>query len=78
MKKFVGGVEVENVPFTNGFVQNTNYSITINFSPTLTTVNAFGNVLTLNTYTTSILINNFEIETNQQDAYYDNILFQSN
>ncbi len=76
MKKIVGGVEVENVPFVNGFVQNTNYTITIDFSPNLTTVNAFGNELTLNTDTTSILINNFEVETNQQDAYYDNILYQ--
>ena len=76
MKKIVGGVEVENVPFTNGYVQNTNYTITINFSPTQTTVNGFGNVLTLNTDTTSILINKFEIETIQQDAYYDNIMYQ--
>ncbi len=77
MKKIVGGVEVENVPFTNGFVQNTNYAILIAFSPNLTTVNAFGNVLTLNTDNSNISVNKFEVVTKQQSACFDNILLNS-
>ncbi len=75
MKKVVAGVEVENVSFTNGYTQNTTYNIEINFSPNLTTVVAFGETLTLNTDSNTVLVNSFEVETNQQDAFYDNILY---
>ena len=77
MRKIVGGVEVENVAFTNGYIQNTNYTITINFSPNQTNVTAFGNNLSLITDTSTISVNSFEIETSQQDAFYDNILLNS-
>ena len=73
VKKVVDGVEVENVPFTKSYIQNTNYKIKISFSATFTTVNAFGNFLTLNTNTTNILVDSFEVQTMQQDAFYDNI-----
>ena len=78
IKKFVNGntTPVETVSFANNYNQNTNYSIEIDFSPTQTTVTAFGETLVLNTDTTSIDVNSFKVEANQQTAYFDNILLE--
>jgi hypothetical protein len=77
--KFVGGVKEDSVAFANvnNYVSQdpdpTKYPITITFSPTTTTVQAFGETIVLNTSSTSINVSTFEIELGQQDAYIDNI-----
>jgi hypothetical protein len=78
--KWVGGVVVDNVAFTfppNQYVSQdpnpTQEHITITFTPATTTVQAFGETIVLNTDTTSINVDMFEIQTNQQDSYIDNI-----
>ncbi len=75
MIKVAGGVVVDSVSFSNEYSQNANYSIKVNFSPGKTTVNAFGEMLTIDTDISSIMVNSFEVNTTQQDAYYDNILY---
>ncbi|MDR4497403.1 MAG: hypothetical protein MRK02_05700 [Candidatus Scalindua sp.] len=75
LKKFVGGAVVDSAVFSSQYSQNTNYTITINFSPGLTTVNAFGQVLTINTNSSSIMVGSFEVESTQQRAYYDTISY---
>ena len=79
IKKFVNGntTPVETVSFANNYNQNTNYAISIDFSPTQILVTGFGSPLTLNTTdTTSIDVNSFKVEANQQTAYFDNILLE--
>ena len=75
LKKFVGGAVVDSAFFSSQYSQNTNYTITINFSPGLTTVNAFGQVLTINTNSSSIMVGSFEVDSTQHRAYYDNISY---
>ena len=80
--KWVGGAEVESIEFTN--VNNyasqdpnpTQYHVTITFTPTVTTVQAFGETIELNVDATSINVSKFEIQLDQQDAYIDNIELQ--
>ena len=76
--KVINGQVVDSATFLNGYVQNTNYHITINFSPSQNTVNAFGNTLIISTNTSSITVGSFEIEVTQQDAYFDNIVYSDN
>jgi hypothetical protein len=45
----------------------------ITFSPSLTTVVAFGETIDLSVNGTSIPVGKFEVDTGQQAAYYDNI-----
>ena len=77
--KWVGGVEVDSDAFTSldNYVSQdpnpTQYHVTITFSPGMTTVEAFGETIVLNTDNTSINVSKFEIQMNQQDAYIDNI-----
>ena len=78
IRKYVGGTLVDSSSFTNEYSQNNSYGITVNFSPGQTTVNAFGEVITINTYSSSIMVNSFEVEGKQQDAYFDNISFSDN
>ncbi|MDR4499306.1 MAG: Ig-like domain-containing protein [Candidatus Scalindua sp.] len=75
LNKVVGGSVVDSTSFSSQYSQNTNYTITINFSPGLTTVTAFGDVLTINSNKSSIMVGSFEIESTQQHAYYDNVLY---
>jgi alkaline phosphatase len=75
IRKIVNGTVVDSASFTSQYTQNTNYHITVNFSPDQTTVNAFGQTITISTNKSSIPINRFEIEVQQQDAYFDNISY---
>ncbi len=75
LQKYVSGTLVDSANFLSEYSQNNNYSIAINFSPGQTTVNAFGESLTINTDSSNITVNSFEIETRQQDAYFDNISY---
>ena len=78
INKVINAQVADSANFQNGYAQNTPYHITINFSPNQTTVTAFGNVLTMNTNHSSIMVSSFEIEVEQQDAYFDNIVYTDN
>ena len=74
VKKIVGGVVVDTVAVPTAYTQGSTYNIKITFSSTQVVLEGFGAPVTLNTAdTTAISVTSFEIETGQQDAYYDNI-----
>jgi len=77
LRKYVGGVKVEQKQFSTSYTQGTNYVIKITFSPAKTTMEAFGTTLDLTLNGTSISVNEIEVETGQQDAYYDNIKLEA-
>jgi hypothetical protein len=73
IKKFVAGSPVNVQSFTTGYSQGSTYNIKITFSQTQVILEGFGAPVTLNTTnTTAISATSFEVETGQQDAYYDN------
>ncbi len=73
--KVAGGVFFYGTQFMNGYSTNTNYHIEIHFNPVRTVVHAFGETLVFDADTSSISVNSFEVETQQHDAYFDNILY---
>ncbi|MBE0568767.1 MAG: hypothetical protein IH577_03705, partial [Deltaproteobacteria bacterium] len=74
VKKFVGGAMVDNVAFPTEYVQGNTYNLKITFSPTQVVLEGFGAPVTLDTVdTTAISATGFNLETGQQDAYFDNI-----
>ena len=75
IEKFVGNVQVDSQQFSNEYSQNTNYTITVNFSPGVTTVNAFGDILTINTDSSTILVSSCAVELKQQNGFFDNISY---
>ncbi len=75
VQKFVNGSSVDSAAFTSNFSQDLNYTITVDFSPTETTVNAFGDILVLSADSTIINVTSFAMQSNQQDSFFDNILF---
>ena len=75
ISKYVGGLKVDTAAFSSGYTQGRDYTITIYFSPTGTTVEAFGQVLAMDTDSTVVTVSSVEVELAQQDAYLDNILF---
>ncbi len=77
IRKFVNNVEEDIASFTSNYSQNNNYTITVDFSPTETTVTAFGDVLMINTDGTAINVNSFEANSYQQDSFFDNISLTS-
>ena len=73
--KYVNGVKVDSVQFTNEFSLNNNYTVVIEFSSDQTTIDAFGETISINTDDNTIIVNSFEVELMQQDAYLDNIVY---
>ncbi len=76
LMKYVNGVKVSSVPFGNEFSQNSNYAVVINFSSDQTTVEAFGESIFISTDNNPIMVNRFEVELEQQDAFFDNIIYK--
>ena len=76
VKKVVKGAVVDSLPFLREYSQNRDYQITIDFSPDMAIIGAFGDVFVINKNTDSILVKKFEIELEQQDAFFDNIRFE--
>jgi hypothetical protein len=73
VKKVVGGGVVNEVAFPSAYTQGITYNLKITFSSTQVVLEGFGAPVTLNTTnTTAISATSFEVETGQQDAYYDN------
>jgi len=76
IRKVVGGVEELSAAFASDYVQGTDYEVRVSFTPTQVKVNAYGEVLVFDTVdTTAISVTTFEIDSAQQDAYYDNIVY---
>ena len=75
ISKFVAGQEVYRTALSSEFVQGSNYTITIRFSPGWLSVQAFGENLLTITENEPLTISRFEIELRQQDAYFDSISF---
>ncbi len=73
--KYVNGVKVEAKPFTAEYTQGINYTITVNFSPESTNIEAFGQTIILDTNNAEIDVSAFWVNTLQQDAYYDDIVY---
>jgi len=72
VSKVVNGQVITNEKFMSSYRQNTNYLVQVSFSPTKDVVQAFNDLVFLNTAPTSILVNSFSIELRQQRAYFDN------
>ena len=53
-------------------LRTSSYTIKITYSPTQVVMEAFGQTVTLS-LSGSVSVSSFEVETGQQDAYYDNI-----
>ncbi len=66
LRKYVGGILVDSANFTIEYSQNNNCSITVNFSPGQTTVNVFGETLTINTDSSSIRVNSLRLKENNR------------
>jgi hypothetical protein len=75
IRKVVNGVVVGSRAFQNGYSQNQNYRVTLSFTSSILSANAFGQSLTVSGDTTPIQVGSFELELYQQDAYIDNIAY---
>jgi phosphodiesterase/alkaline phosphatase D-like protein len=77
VKKVRKGVAVDSMAFPFTYSQGGTYPIRISFSPTVTTFEAFGGTVDLTKNDASNPIVYFEVESTQQDAYYDNIRLET-
>ncbi len=75
LTKYINGVAVESSKLAQGYSQNIPYTVTINFSPAATSVEALSQALVIDNHAGSILVKSFSIELQQQDAYLDNIIY---
>jgi hypothetical protein len=71
--KYVNGVRVDKSWFSKGYEQDKDYNIRVTFSPSATMVEAFGQVLMMNSDSSVITVNSFSVNTIQQNANYSNI-----
>ena len=77
VSKVVNGQVVGSAAFTSGYVQNTGYTVTVTFSATAVRVEGFGAAVDLSQNSSAIAVSSIEVELSQQDAYIDNIYFNS-
>jgi hypothetical protein len=78
LRKVRAGIVVDSAPFTNSYLQNSAPNpIRITFSPTLTTVEAFGGTASLTTNENSNSAIYFEVRADQQNGYFDNITLEA-
>ena len=75
IKKVVNGQKVDSASFQNEYRQGTSYSIIIRFSAGTVTAEAFGETLVMSGDSTALLVDSFEVNLVQQDAYIDDIIF---
>ena len=76
IRRIAGGVIVQEVSFLTAYTQTSTYPIKITFNPTQIVMDAFGLDISL-PLTGSITVSSFELETGQQDAFYDNIKLEA-
>ncbi|MCL5884058.1 MAG: fibronectin type III domain-containing protein [Deltaproteobacteria bacterium] len=77
VRKVRKGVAVDEVAFPFPYSQGGTYPVKITFSPAVTTVEAFGGTVDLIKNDSANPIVYFEVESTQQDAYYDNIKLET-
>jgi hypothetical protein len=79
VKKVVAGVPVKTAAFLFPYNQGGTYPIKITFSPGLTTFEVNGELLASlsDPFGGGFPVVYFEVETNQQDAHYDNIILEA-
>jgi hypothetical protein len=79
VKKVVAGVTVKTAAFLFPYSQGGTYPIKITFSPGLTTFEVNGELLASlsDPFGGGFPVVYFEVETNQQDAHYDNIILEA-
>jgi phosphodiesterase/alkaline phosphatase D-like protein len=77
VKKVRIGVVVDSAAFPFPYSQGGTESIKITFSPGITTFEAFGGTVSLTANEFGINVVYFEVETNQQNAYFDNIKLEA-
>ena len=78
VRKVRVNVTVDNVAFPNSYSQGGGpYHIKISYSPTITTVEAFGGTVNLTANDMSNPVNFIMVRTTQQNAYYDNIKLEA-
>lgn len=73
VRKVVNGKEVDSVRLKNGYAPNVTYPVNIVFGAKSTIVDAFDELAVMNKDHQPILVKRFEIRTEGQEAYYDNI-----
>ncbi len=76
ISKYINNIKVDSKQFDSEYTQGVSYTITVIFSPSIMTVEAFGQTLTMNNNTVPITVSKFSVNTVQQDAFYDNIVYQ--
>jgi hypothetical protein len=73
VRKVRNRVAVDNVVFTNSYSQGNCYTVKITFSPTFTTVEAFGETIYLTANQSGFPVWSFMVETTNQDSSLTNI-----
>ena len=75
LTKVVAGQVVDSVDFTTEYSQEVTYDIEVSFRPDLVIVEAFDDLVAIDQDTTPLAYVGLEIETFQQNAYYDDLLW---
>lgn len=74
LRKVVNGREVDNIRMKYGYSSNVPYPVSIVFSPETTLLDAPNELAVMKRDHEGILVNRFEILTEGQEAYFDNIV----
>jgi lysophospholipase L1-like esterase len=74
LRKVVNGREVDSIRLENAYSPNVPYPVNIIFGPESTIVDAFDELAVMNKDHGHILVKRFEIHSEEQEAYYDNIV----
>lgn len=77
IKKVVSGFTVDSTACSQEFQQGQKYRIQVSFSPGETNLNGFKETVKIEKNNAPILVKEFEIQLLQQDAYFDNIYYES-
>ncbi|MDZ7262107.1 MAG: hypothetical protein ONB05_08390, partial [candidate division KSB1 bacterium] len=77
LEKYIDGLVVDSVKFESEYSQKNLYQLNLHFTPQWVSVEAFAQTLTLSDNNTAIGVREFEITVTQQDAFFDDIIFES-
>ena len=77
LKKVVSGTTVDSTSCSYEFQQGRKYEIKVSFSPKKTTLTGFNETITIKNNDIPIHVKEFEVQLLQQDAYFDNIYYES-
>ena len=77
VKKVIRGMTVDSTACSNEFQHGKYYQTTLKFSPGLVSFSGFSETTKIDNNNYPIQVNQFEVQLLQQDAYFDNIYFES-